>query len=185
MAKKVILGTDIARDAFKVKVNENFTELYDKDVAIEEQINTLAPHLDKLVTDAGGVHGFKTEAGIWTPIIEAGTTQGTVVYTQQDGTYVKNGKLITITFALVFTMAGGVGNLSVGGLPINANKYYETGTISIASAGATGLGIASLADTSVLSQFRLYTNQGVRADASLISDKGKIALVGTVTYQIS
>lgn len=41
MAKKVILGTDIARDAFKVKVNENFTELYDKDVALEEQINDL------------------------------------------------------------------------------------------------------------------------------------------------
>lgn len=42
MARKVILGTDIARDAFKVKVNENFTELYDKDVALGEQINTLA-----------------------------------------------------------------------------------------------------------------------------------------------
>ena len=28
MAKKVILGTDIARDAFKIKVNDNFTELY-------------------------------------------------------------------------------------------------------------------------------------------------------------
>ena len=41
MAKKVILGTDIARDAFKVKVNENFTELYDKDVALEGQINDL------------------------------------------------------------------------------------------------------------------------------------------------
>ena len=33
MAKKVILGTDIARDAFKTKVNDNFTELYDKDIA--------------------------------------------------------------------------------------------------------------------------------------------------------
>ena len=41
MAKKVILGTDIARDAFKTKINENFTELYDKDVALETQINDL------------------------------------------------------------------------------------------------------------------------------------------------
>lgn len=41
MAKKVILGTDIARDAFKVKVNENFTELYNKDTSLEEQINDL------------------------------------------------------------------------------------------------------------------------------------------------
>ena len=50
MAKKVILGTDIARDAFKVKVNDNFTELYNKDVALGEQIN----NLDALV-GLGGV----------------------------------------------------------------------------------------------------------------------------------
>lgn len=37
MAKKVILGTDIARDAFKTKVNDNFTELYDN---IEDKLST-------------------------------------------------------------------------------------------------------------------------------------------------
>lgn len=41
MAKKVILGTDIARDAFKTKANDNFTELYNKDASLEGQINTL------------------------------------------------------------------------------------------------------------------------------------------------
>ena len=46
MAKKVILGTDIARDAFKIKVNDNFTELYNKDVALEERINNLAAEVD-------------------------------------------------------------------------------------------------------------------------------------------
>ena len=41
MAKKIILGSDFGRDAFKAKVNENFTELYDKDVALGESINDL------------------------------------------------------------------------------------------------------------------------------------------------
>ncbi len=50
MAKKIILGTDIARDAFKVKVNENFTELYDKDVALGESINSLAT---KVIAESG------------------------------------------------------------------------------------------------------------------------------------
>lgn len=51
MAKKVILGTDIARDAFKTKINDNFTELYNKDVALEGQINTsLATELYTITT---------------------------------------------------------------------------------------------------------------------------------------
>ena len=50
MAKKVILGTDIARDAFKTKANDNFTELYDKDVALGEQINDLA---SKVIAESG------------------------------------------------------------------------------------------------------------------------------------
>lgn len=41
MAKQVILGSDLGRDALKVKCNVNFTELYDKDVAIGESINSL------------------------------------------------------------------------------------------------------------------------------------------------
>lgn len=41
MAKKVILGTDIARDAFKTKVNDNFTELYDAvaNIDVSDEIN--------------------------------------------------------------------------------------------------------------------------------------------------
>lgn len=61
MAKKIILGTDIARDAFKIKVNENFTELYDKDVALGEQINSLV---------AGGTEYTAILQNGWTGILK-------------------------------------------------------------------------------------------------------------------
>lgn len=47
MAKQTILGTDLGRDAFKVKTNANFTELYEKDAALEQLINTFAAHLSE------------------------------------------------------------------------------------------------------------------------------------------
>ena len=42
MAKKVILGSDVGRDAMKQKINDNFTELYNKDASLEEQLEDLA-----------------------------------------------------------------------------------------------------------------------------------------------
>lgn len=66
MAKKVILGTDIARDAFKIKVNDNFTELYDKDVALGTQINSL----DALVGLGGTVESGTNSNGRYIKFVD-------------------------------------------------------------------------------------------------------------------
>lgn len=71
MAKKVILGTDIARDAFKTKINDNFTELYEKDTALEEQINDLDAEVDGHVINGEHQKVFVTNTNDATSAVDA------------------------------------------------------------------------------------------------------------------
>ena len=95
MAKKVILGTDIARDAFKTKANDNFTELYNKDIALEGQINSLGA-----LVGLGGV-------------AESGSNENGYYVKFGDGTLICSSSLSiaaniserTITFPAAFTNA--------------------------------------------------------------------------------
>jgi hypothetical protein len=61
------------------------------------------------------------EEGAWTPVITADTTNPTVTYTTQSGTYTKVGRLVYVSCNIVInTVAGGSGNVIITGLPFIA-----------------------------------------------------------------
>ena len=84
------------------------------------------------------------EEGTWTPRIDGTTTAGTHTYLQQDGFYVKVGKLVTITGTIYGSGGTGAGNLLLKGLPftyishhgghgtfqVNGSMPFPTGTIT-------------------------------------------------------
>lgn len=63
----------------------------------EGQINSLAPHLSDLITDADGAHGLKIESGTFTPTLEGAGVKGSHTYIYQSGYYYKIGKQVTIS----------------------------------------------------------------------------------------
>jgi len=69
------------------------------------------------------------EEGTWTPTILGGSTNPTVSYSIQNGTYTKTGRLVTCRFYVQFSFTGGSGTVSIGGLPFasssTANTYHE------------------------------------------------------------
>jgi hypothetical protein len=63
--------------------------------------------------------------GSWTPTLTASSVNPTLgVASSADGIYHRNGKLITVTFKIVFGSSGtaaGTGNYGIGGLPFSVN----------------------------------------------------------------
>jgi hypothetical protein len=77
------------------------------------------------------------EEGTWTPTLNASSTNPTVTYTQQSGTYVKVGKMITLNVDLRWSaQSGGAGSVIVGGLPFTSSSTYATGVIGEKSGAA-------------------------------------------------
>lgn len=62
------------------------------------------------------------EEGTWIPVYEGQTQAGTYTYTDQIGTYVKIGSLVTVNYRLtnITTSSVGSGSLNIGGLPFAA-----------------------------------------------------------------
>jgi len=61
------------------------------------------------------------EEGTWTPTIGADTTDPTITYTTQSGTYTKVGRLVYVSCDIVInTVVGGAGAVRVRGLPFTA-----------------------------------------------------------------
>jgi len=66
-----------------------------------------------------GIQGYAT--GNWTPRIGHGNDETGVTYSQQDGTWIKLGRLVTVFFAITLTNKGtGTGGSSIRGFPFNA-----------------------------------------------------------------
>lgn len=109
MAKKVILGSDFGRDAFKAKVNDNFTELYDKDVALEEQINSLDANKMPLPTNiAGSVGEFKKIQGLDSASLSL----------PSGGTWEYQAYWIQTSTGYAAFIGGGAGGIAAGGTQI-------------------------------------------------------------------
>jgi hypothetical protein len=71
------------------------------------------------------------EEGTWTPVIKGGTSDPTITYTKQDGTYVKVGKMLLIQVDVRWSAkSGGSGTLYIGGLPFTANGQYNYGSLT-------------------------------------------------------
>lgn len=184
MAKKVILGSDIARDAFKVKVNENFTELYDKDVALGESINSFAPHLTDLVMDADGAHGLKMESGTWTPTV-LGDTNPNVTYVIRTAQYVRVGKILKCNFFIRCTLTGGGGALYIGGFPINIKNVDDYGTLGKNSLDGIALDFRALYTANGNSnKVRIYKNDMTSVAVSNVNTGKTFDISGSMVYEI-
>ena len=59
------------------------------------------------------------EEGTWTPTYFGLTTAGTTTYGVNKGTYVRVGRLVTVTGVMTWTAATGTGGAALGGLPFN------------------------------------------------------------------
>jgi hypothetical protein len=181
----LVAGNDAGPELLN-KANPMFKELYQKTEALGESINTFAPHPTKLVTDVDGVHGLKMENGMWTPTIIGETTQPTVTYTVQRGTYLRIGKLIICSFFIQATLANGSGNIRIDGLPVVVKNLDESGIVSRASLGGTALNYASLFNAgSNSSGVRVFKDTLSYAQMSEINTGGVLAIAGSITYQIA
>ena len=73
------------------------------------------------------------EEGTWTPALATSSTQPTVSYAQQQGHYIKVGRMVYATFFLQVNSvsAQGSGNLRISGLPFTqvSNSSRENGAV--------------------------------------------------------
>lgn len=147
-----------------------------------------------VVPFGSGVDAGRIEAGTWTPVLAGSTTPGAHTYTTQLGSYVRQGRLMQVSFDIqtsAFDPAA-AGNAIITGLPFAVNT--PTG----ATQGATHIpivrGITRPADTySVLgiasaSQISLQTIAGNPAGAAAnlavtAFAAGINRISGTLTYR--
>ena len=149
--------------------------------AINEVDGDLGAHKAESVSQVGGVHGFKTEKGIWTPTINVSTIQSTVTYTIQEGNYYKNGKLIRCNFFIRCTITGGTGFLRIAGFPVASNNYRDSGTIGVntlqsAPQGYTAIGI------STLNIFHILKDGGA-VDIATVNNGTSLDISGSIIYE--
>jgi len=102
--------------------------LFDETKTVKEQINSFAPHLSDLITDADGAHGLKIEEGAWTPVLGAtGTAFTSVTYDASTfGKYIKIGDRVHVQ-GHIKTSAVNIGSASgyiaIGGLPFVSEEW--------------------------------------------------------------
>jgi hypothetical protein len=112
-------------------MNPNWDKIDTELKAHEGQINDIAPHLSKLVTNADGVHGLKIESGIFTPLILGTSVLGNHNYSIQYGRYYMIGKKVhcDIFIRLSTKDASASGDVVIGGLPVAVASKYSVGSI--------------------------------------------------------
>ena len=72
------------------------------------------------------------EEGTWTPAFGAETSNPTIGYNQQVGTYTKVGRLVTVIGYIITTSrSGGSGTLTIDGLPFTVSSTVPLGSIAI------------------------------------------------------
>ena len=81
------------------------------------------------------------EEGSWTPVVTGSSTNPTITYNLQAGTYTKIGNLVNVSIQLGMTRTGGTGNWQVS-LPFTAaaGNYYA-GSIGAISQFTHGAGL--------------------------------------------
>ena len=90
------------------------------------------------------------EEGTWTPTYIAATTNPTITYTFNEGTYVKIGKLVYLSCRItVSTVSGGSGQLFISGMPFNGLGLQST-------FGAGALGYKATWVTNGPDEFRIF-----------------------------
>ena len=132
---------------------------------------------------ANGMNDY--EEGTWTPTVRGGTSAGTATYSARLGNYVKVGKLVTLSFYVVWSNFDGTGPLEFSGLPyatwnnnglqhagpvMTLNLNYPTNSVNVVTHNWNGV-----------SYFRLYGSySGGGWDA--VQCDGSAGVIGTLTY---
>ena len=78
------------------------------------------------------------EEGVFTPVVFGSTAAGTATYSQQNGTYVKVGRVVTFNMTISFSGHTGTGDMRVSGMPFAHNNVAGT---TVFAAQTSNLGI--------------------------------------------
>ena len=74
------------------------------------------------------------EEGTFTPTLEGGTTAGTTTYLNQEGTYTKVGRQVSVSIYINASAATGTGTIRIGGLPFSSvSGFYGAATVMVHS----------------------------------------------------
>jgi hypothetical protein len=129
------------------------------------------------------------EEDVWTPEIIGNVTPGTVVYTEQDGSYTKIGRLVTAQFSIITTSITGIaGSAFIANLPVAAAElgtaaFSSWGGITLAAGYTSFSGEVSVADN----QIALIQNSVNGLNGAFLTANTTLAnaiiLRGFVTYQ--
>ena len=81
------------------------------------------------------------DAGTWTPTVGGSTTNGTIAYTTQTGTWKRVGPLVFASFTILTSSvsAAPTGNLQVQGLPTAARNSNPNGAVIVTYCNITTL----------------------------------------------
>ena len=124
------------------------------------------------------------ETGTWTPTIIGETTQPSISYTYQRGTFVKIGKLIKCSFFLRATLTGGAGNISIGGFPAIIKNIDESGIVNLSSLQNVSLNYKGMSSYgSNLNYMRVIKDGRNIAQISEINNDTIFDINGSITYE--
>lgn len=100
------------------------------------------------------------EEGSFTPVVTGSTTAGAGTYTLQTGNYVKVGKLVSFSLALVWTAHTGTGNLTITGLPFSAASNAPPCSVTASDLTYSGQ-VAAYVNGAVISMQQLSSNTAI------------------------
>ena len=130
------------------------------------------------------------EEGTFTPTYGGSTTDPTIIYSAQNGRYVKVGSLVQATVEIeTSAVVGGLGNLLVKGLPFAAlnDRYVGCAVVGFADAFTTRCprsGYVTIGSSSILlTSDTAATSQSPITTLNLTNGVGRNYLIMTVTYR--
>ena len=125
------------------------------------------------------------EEGTWVPTVTGSTNAGTATYSDRRGNYVKVGKLVTVSFYIVWSNFDGTGTMEFTGLPFttwNNNIVQHAGPVMTLNLTypSNVVNVVTHNWYSV-SKFRLYGSySGGGWDA--VNCDGSAGIIGTLSY---
>lgn len=127
------------------------------------------------------------EEGTWTPGLSFGGGAAGIAYSVQTGTYIKIGRLVSLSFVLTLTSKGSsTGNAQITGLPFttSASPNYSGGVAAFTMTGLTSsVGLGSSPSSLLANVF--HTGATGIANLTNANFNNTSQINGTLTYQAS
>lgn len=120
------------------------------------------------------------QKGTYSPTYEGGTTAGTTTYTLQQGSYVRIGRLLVVSGAVVWTAATGTGNAQVS-LPFAAASGINfTGAVRLVNVTFTNS--TPTPEFSNTQQFFIMRSPLTNAAGAIVAMEAAGNIVFTIVY---